>query len=197
MEENKLLCKEDFSYVTITDSYANKNTLDIYIKFMSCLEDNEITFLESLKDKDIFSLSQIDLDKYYRIRTQLNMTELFKKYKNRECTKEEHDRVFEYMKNNPLKKFVRNKISDNDKYKVQKFIENLSNESGQSLKEYIELQESKYDELSIYDSYVLFELKEYLYNIEQNELNDRIRKESLECEEKLRKSLIRDYGLMY
>lgn len=196
MSKIKMLCKEDFSYVTITDSYANKNTLDIYIKFMSCLEDDELKFLESLKGKDIFSLSQIDLDKYYRIRTQLNMTELFKKYKNRECTKEEHDRVIEYMKNNPLKNFVRSKISFNDKYKAQKFIENLSNESKESSKNYIELQESKYDELSIYDSYVLFELKEYLYSIEQNELNDRIRKESLEREKKLRKSLIRDYGLM-
>ena len=196
MSKIKMLCKEDFSYVTITDSYANKNTLDIYIKFMSCLEDDELKFLESLKDKDIFSLSQIDLDKYYRIRTQLNMTELLKKYKNRECTKEEHDRVIEYMENNPLKTFVRSKISINDKYKAQKFIENLSNESKESSKKYIELQESKYDELSIYDSYVLFELKEYLYNIEQNELNDRIRKESLERETKLRKSLIRDYGLM-
>ena len=197
MSKIKMLCKEDFSYGTITDSYANKNTLDIYIKFMSCLEDDELKFLESLKDKDIFSLSQIDLDKYYRIRTQLNMTELFKKYKNRECTKEEHDRVIEYMKNNPLIDFVRNKIDINYKCKAQKFIENLFNESRETIKKYIELQESKYDELSIYDSYILFELKEHLYNLEQNELNDRIRKESVEREKKLRKSLIRDYGLMY
>ena len=197
MTKINLICKEhEPLYVTITDSYANKNTLDIYIKFISYFTDEDIIFLDNLIDKDISLLTQVELDKYYKLKTQLNMSELFKKYRDRKCTDEEHDIVLDFMKNNSLKSFVRKSVNADDKVKAYKFIEDLFNESIESLKEYIDLTERRYDELSVYDSYVLFEAKEYLYRIEQGQLNEKIESELLEHEKKLRKSLIRNYGLI-
>ena len=197
MTKINLICKEhEPLYVTITDSYANKNTLDIYIKFISYFTDEDIIFLDNLIDKDISLLTQVELDKYYKLKTQLNMSELFKKYRDRKCTDEEHDIVLDFMKNNSLKSFVRKSVNMDDKIKAYNFIEDLFNESIESLKEYIDLTERRYDELSVYDSYVLFEAKEYLYRIEQGQLNEKIESELLEHEKKLRKSLIRNYGLI-
>ena len=197
MTKINLICKEhEPLYVTITDSYANKNTLDIYIKFISYFTDEDIIFLDNLIDKDISLLTQVELDKYYKLKAQLNMSELFKKYRDRKCTDEEHDIVLDFMKNNSLKSFVRKSVNADDKVKAYKFIEDLFNESIESLKEYIDLTERRYDELSVYDSYVLFEAKEYLYRIEQGQLNEKIESELLEHEKKLRKSLIRNYGLI-
>ena len=197
MTKINLICKEhELSYMTITDSYANKNTLDIYIKFISYFTDEDIIFLDNLIDKDISLLTQVELDKYYKLKTQLNMSELFKKYRDRKCTDEEHDIVLDFMKNNSLKSFVRKSVNMDDKIKAYNFIEDLFNESIESLKEYIDLKERRYDELSVYDSYVLFEAKEYLYRIEQRQLNEKIESELLEREKNLRKSLIRNYGLI-
>ena len=197
MTKINLICKEhEPLYVTITDSYANKNTLDIYIKFISYFTDEDIIFLDNLIGKDISLLTQVELDKYYKLKAQLNMSELFKKYRDRKCTDEEHDIVLDFMKNNSLKSFVRKSVNMDDKIKAYNFIEDLFNESIESLKEYIDLTERRYDELSVYDSYVLFEAKEYLYRIEQGQLNEKIESELLEHEKKLRKSLIRNYGLI-
>ena len=166
--KNSMPCNSiNKSYVVISDSYANNNTLDIYIKFLSNLNDNDIY-----------------------------LSELLKKYKNKDCNNEEYNIVLCFMKNNSLKSFVRNRVSDEERNRACRFINDLLNKSRESINEYIELLENNYNELSIYYSYVLFELKEYLYNVDQNELNDKIKNESYNRESILRKSLVRDYGLM-
>ncbi len=182
---------EELSYTVVGDSYANNNTLDIWIKFSGYLKNDELMFMESLKNKDINKISQMELDKYYKIKTQLNMCELFKKYKLRECTKEEHDLVFNYMNNNSLTKFVNDRMTE---YEIKDANNYALSFRKNEAKIFVETYENKYDHLNVYDAYVLFIIKDNLYKVEQKELNDKIRYEQHQREIHLIKSLIRDYG---
>lgn len=62
---------------------------------------------------------------------------------------------------------------------------------------YKELYQKKYEDLSIYEAYVLFEAKERLYYLEQKEINEKIRHEQLERAANLKKNLLRDYGYKF
>lgn len=155
---------ESLSYVTITDSFANDNTLDIWIKFTSHLKEDELLLIT----KDSNSLSQTELDKYNSIKKQLYMSLLFRKYKVQECTKVEHDLVLDYM-HNSLTSFVRDRMTEDEQRKALVF---LLSKSKEELEEYIQSREDKYDELSAYAAYVLFMAKETLYDIKQEELNE-------------------------
>ena len=162
---------DNLSYLTISDSYANDNTLDIWIKFTEHLKQDELLLI----NKDISSLSQLELDKYNSIKKQLNMSLLFRKYKNKECTKEEHDFVLSYM-HNSLKSFVKNRMTNEEQSSAYSFISTLSKDE---IIEYINQKEEKYDELSAYEAYVLFIAKEQLYNKEQTEYNKKREQEEL------------------
>lgn len=122
----------------------------------------------------------------------MELSKLLIKYKNRKCTQEEHDKVVDYMQNTFLRNLVNSRVSEEEKKKVFLFLNNF--ETIRDLKKYIESKGNDYTELSIYDAYILFYAKEKLYNIEQSEINDKIRNEKIERASSLKKSLTRDYG---
>lgn len=163
---------KDFSYLIVSDSYANDNTLDIWIKFTSYLKIDEL----SLMTRSTSTLSQSDLDKYNSIKKQLNMSKLFIKYKHKECNKEEHDLVLGYM-HSSLKVFVRSRMTEEERHSAYSFISSLSKEE---IIEYVDSQKDKYDELSAYKAYILFMANEVLYNIKQKEYNEKREQEELE-----------------
>jgi hypothetical protein len=179
-------------YPIISDSYANiDNALDIWMKFTSYLKPEELLFIDELKDKNISSISQSEMDKYNNIRKQIVTSELLVKYKNKECTQEEHNQVVEFM-HTYLKKFIKSRLTEEALDSANIFIETLETE--EQLKKYINLQEVNYMDLNIYNAYVLFIAKEKLYYLQQKSINEKIRSEQFERAISLKRSLVRDYG---
>ena len=181
------------SYPVISDSCANlKNTLDIWIKFTSYLKPEEILLLEQLENKNTNSIETEELDEYLRIKKQLKVSKLLLKYKNKECNKEEHDYVFNFM-HTSLKSFIQSRLTNEERELSFRFISEL--ETNDKLKEYVELhQKEPYEKLSIYNSYVLFNAKERLYYLEQKQLNEKITNDRIKNSINLRKNLSKDFG---
>lgn len=184
--------EEELYYPVKCDSEANiNNALDIWMKFSNYLTTEELLFMDGLKNKELNAFSQTELDKYHRIKKQLDFSNLLLKYKNKSCTREEHNFVSQFM-NTSLKEFVKSKVTKEQQESSKRIISNLFEKK--ELEQYIELQQEQYDALSIYEAYVLFIAKEKKYNEIQKETTEKIRNEQLEGAIRLRKNLIRDYG---
>ena len=179
-------------YPVISDSCANLETaLDIWIKFTGYIRPEELLFLQEVKDKNFDYISQNELDKYSRIKKQLTISKLLLKYKNKECTKEEHDQVLEFM-HTSLKLFIQSRLTDDEIELASEYIYKL--ETNDQLKKHIETKQKIYESLNIYESYILFEAKERLYYLEQKQLREKIRNDLKDKNTILKKNLIRDYG---
>lgn len=182
----------NLSYPVSCDSYANvRNALEIWIKFTG-LSKEEIDYINELNQFPIYLIDVDKIKKYLRIRERIEISKLLIKYKNKDCTQEEHDKVLDYMHNTSLRNLVNSRLSEEEKKKVRLILNDF--ETIDDLKKYIESKDNDYTELNIYDAYILFYAKEKLYSIEQIELNDKIRNEQIERASNLKKSLIRDYG---
>lgn len=179
-------------YPVVSDSYANLgNALDIWIKFTSYLKPSELLLLEKLKNNNLDSISQNEMDEYLKIKKQVKISELLPKYKKKECTKEEHNQVLDFM-HTSLKSFIQSRLTEEEIELASKYINKL--EKNEQLKEYIETQQKIYENLNIYEAYVLFKAKERLYYLEQKQLNKKIKSNQIERSTSLKKNLIRDYG---
>lgn len=191
----KLIIKnfeDELHYLIKCDSSANSdNAIDIWMKFANYLTPEESLFMYELKIKDLDNLSQTEFDTYYRIKNQLRFSKLLPKYKNESCTKEEHDFVSKYM-NTSLRSFVKSKVSEKQQNSANKIISDLFGKN--ELEQYIELQQEQYDNLNIYEAYILFIAKEKRYNEIQQKTTKKIRDEQLEREIRLRRNLIKEYG---
>lgn len=186
-ESDKLL-----HYPIKCDSYANiNNALDIWIKFSNYLKPEELSFMEELNNKEFNFFTHNDFSEYSRIKNQIRFSSLLLKYKNKECSKEEHDFVCEFMDSTSLKSFVRNRLNRNQKDSALQFVSKITLKS--DLENYIQLNENKYDDLTVYEAYILFIAKEKLYDIHQKELNQGIKSKQLERKVSLVKSITNDY----
>ena len=179
-------------YPIICDSEANiKNALDIWIKFTNYLKPNEEELINRLNNEKLMNISQEELEEYTRIKKQIDISNLFIKYKNKECNKEEHDKVIEFMKQ-PLIDFIESRLSK-EEISISKSLISLLN-SKKTLEDYIN-SKKEIDKLNIYESYIVYIAKEKLYNINNTELINRIKKEEKDRAVSLRKAIIRDYGI--
>lgn len=166
-------------YAVASDSYANlKNAIDIWIKFTGYLRPEELLFLEEVKDKNFDSISLNEMNEYYRIKNQLKISELLLKYKNQECTKEEHDQVSKFMNHTSLTSFVKSRLTNDEIGLAFRYISEL--EKNEQLKNYIETQQKIYENLNIYEAFILFKAKERLFNLEQKNLYKQIRSKQSE-----------------
>ena len=99
MEKIKLIDTDTMDYL-VTGTHANIG-IDIWIKFTSHFKEAEIKFLERMKN-NVFNMSIDEIDLYTRLTNQSKMADLLKKYKERKCTKKEHDIVKKFMNDNKL-----------------------------------------------------------------------------------------------
>lgn len=182
-------------YPVKSDSFANiSNVLDEWIRFLSYLKPEELLYLNELNSKILNELTTQEIEQYLKIKKQRAMSELFVKYRNRDCTKEEHDQVIKFM-DNSLKSFMRERLTEEEIKKSYILLGEFEQMSKSELNEYIDKQKNNYYNLNVFEAYILYEVREISYNRDNSELNDRIRSNQIERENKLRKSLIRDYGL--
>lgn len=183
IEENKNL-----TYDVTCNSIANmSDALDIWVKFIGHFSAEDMDFLNELSSVSIRSMDSDKLEKYIAIKERMEVSKLIEKYKKKECTKEEHDKVFNYMQRTSLKALVNKSVSEHEALQVYLFLKSLETE--EDLERYISYNDINYDRLSIYDAYILFQAKEKLYNLKQKELNEIIKLNEIDKEKSLEKSL--------
>ena len=191
MEKIKLLNTDTMDYL-VTGTYANIG-IDIWIKFTSHLKESEIEFKERMKN-NVFNMSIDEMDLYTRLINQSKMADLLKKYKERKCTKTEHDIVKKFMNDNKLEEFVSSRMTTEEKDKAEKYISDLTKDE---LKKYIDINKDNYEKLAVFDAYILFIAKEKLYEIEKSEFIDKEMQRQKEDAFSLRKSILRDFGILH
>ena len=115
VDSNKLL------YVVKRSSFGVRiDVLDEWIKWLSYVNDDDEKYL-SENNKSLKEMSLEELKKYQDIQSQLLMCELFKKYSKKQCSKEEHDIVYNYM-NNSIIDLMNTKINDQEREEIEKIV---------------------------------------------------------------------------
>lgn len=172
--------------------YLNVNSdIDIWIKFTSYLKPDETALLEKLENKSLDSIQRSEISEYSRIKNQLMISELFLKYKNKNCSKEEYNIVTRFMDSMSLQTLIKTKLTEEEIELASKTISKL--ETIEQLEEYIESQPKKFEELNAYESYIFLLAKEKIYNLKQRKTKEQIRIEQERRKDNLIKGLIRDY----
>lgn len=180
-----------FLYEVSCDSEANlSQALDIWIKFTGYLSKEDLLFISEINDKKICDISLEELDRYREIKRRLLVNELFKKYKDKNCNKEEYNIVSSFMKI-PLSKYIESRLTEDELISAKSFLKTLK--TVDDLKEYIEERYSNYNALSIFGAYILFHAKEKIEYVEAAKLNDEILKEQKKAAKELRRRLLMDY----
>ena len=178
----------------LKSSPANSDTtLDEWIRFSSYIKPEELLFLNKLNSKPIDQLTTDEIGKYHKFKELKMMPQLFKKYKDRNCSKEEYDRVIKYM-DNSLETFMRDRLTEEEVQQSYKLLSQFRKMSILELDEYIEKQMINYNNLTLLEAYILYEVKEIKYFKMNGEVIEKIRNEQIERHNDLVRSLIRDYG---
>lgn len=186
--ENKLL------YPVSSLSHANiDHTLDEWIRFLSYVSPDDESFLNKLNDKSLEQLTTDEIKKYLKIKEQKTMADLFIKYKNKACTRKEHDSVYKYMKNS-LEDFMKSKLTENELNESCKTLAVFRKKEILELEDYIKDKMSNYNSLTLVDAYILYEVREIRYNKKTDEINNKIRNDQIERQINLKKNLVKSYG---
>ena len=176
--------------------YLNVNSdIDIQIKFTSYLKPDETALLEKLENKSLDSIQRSEINEYSRIKNQLMISELFLKYKNKNCSKEEYDIVTRFMDSMSLQTLIKTKLTEEEIELASKTISKL--ETIEQLEEYIESQQKKFEELNAYESYIFLLAKEKIYNSKQRKTKEQIKIEQTRRADNLIKALINDHGCYF
>ena len=147
--------------------------------------------MEKYRNYRIDDIPSECLDKFIKLSKQNKIANLMIKYKDRKCSKEEHDMVKKFMLNHNLETFVASRMTKEEKNIAQKLIDDLSIKE---LKTYINENKDNYENLSVFDAYVLFIAKEKLHDINAIQHAVETMRRQAEAAQHLRKSLIRDFG---
>ena len=186
--ENNLL------YPVSSLSHANiDHTLDEWIRFLSYVSPDDESFLNKLNDKSLEQLTTDEIKKYLKIKEQKTMADLFIKYKNKACTRKEHDSVYKYMKNS-LEDFMKSKLTENELNESCKTLAVFRKKEILELEDYIKDKMSNYNSLTLVDAYILYEVREIRYNKKTDEINNKIRNYQIERQINLIKNLVKSYG---
>ncbi len=167
----------------------SKFLIQTWMRFAEYLKEDEIEFLDSIKDKN--RLISSELKKYKSIKNQIEFSKLLPKYKQHNCTHEEYDLVSNFFHKNSLKDFMRSRLTDEEARESLDIVDDLKDEE---LPAFIEEQERVYDNLSVSQTYTLYLANSRLKYIRDCEFYERTERKSLERNQALVRSLVRDYG---
>lgn len=188
VDSNKLL------YAVKCSSFGVRiDVLDEWIKWLSYVNEDDEKYL-SENNKSLKEMSIEELKKYQDIQSQLLMCKLFKKYSKKQCPKEEHDIVYNYMDNSIID-LMNTKINDQEREEIEKILKHLKKQSVADVERFIELKLKNYKELSKVDAYVLHFISLYNYDRICDQKSEEIKQDSNKKNMILRKSLIKDYGI--
>lgn len=179
-------------YSFAADSYGNNNIEEMWLKFTGCFREDEKNFIDELSSKNICDISSFDLERFAKIKRQMEVHELLPKYIERRCSEEEHSLVYDFVTKS-LVDFIDTRITDDEKILASDFVNSLSKDK---LKEYIDLKKDNYDELSFYDAYVLFIANKKYYRLVNAENSEKLRLKNAKYNQDLIRHLVKDYGML-
>lgn len=180
----------------IVESPANSNRIiDEWIRFMPTITEEGLKFIKQVDNQEIYFFDEKNYYKYLDYKEQLEFPDLFKKYKNNECTPIEKERVVEYINTRSLKELMQKRLGF---VKLSILEANLSElkESGlDKIVTVINSLESHYNTLDLNDAYMLFCARELLYDKLINECMTKIEETKKEETKVLIKKYVSDLAL--
>ena len=145
-----------------------------WIKWLSYEPEFEKNRIEHLNSKGSNNLSYEELNELDHYMKRKRMAQLFKKYDNMECSKEEYMEVYSYMSNESIITLMLDKLTIQEiKYANEEItrLRELSNED-LSQKIRIESQKDNYLNLSMVNAYILHIIDRINYVRNMNEFNN-------------------------
>ena len=145
-----------------------------WIKWLSYEPEFEKNRIEHLNSKGSNNLSYEELNELDHYMKRKRMAQLFKKYDNMECSKEEYMEVYSYMSNESIINLILDKLTVQEiKYaeeEIKKLITGSSEELPKKIK--VESQKENYLSLPMVDAYILHIIDRINYVRNMNEFNN-------------------------
>ena len=179
-------------YSFACDSYGNNNTEEMWLKFTGYLREDEKELLRKIQSSFVTDIAPDDLEMYASIKRQMEVHKLLPKYIEQNCSDEEHSIVFDFVTKS-LVDFIESRMTDEEKRNASTFVQSMPKDI---LKDFIDSNKDKYNELSVYEAYVLYLANDTYYRIVSNERIERQRIEDAVYNQNLVKHLVRDYGIL-
>ena len=170
-ELNKSGSQVKFIYGNV---FGNIPPIIEWIKWLSYEPEFEKNRIEHLNSKGSNNLSYEELNELDHYMKRKRMAQLFKKYDNMECSKEEYMEVYSYMSNESIITLMLDKLTIQEiKYANEEItrLRELSNED-LSQKIRIESQKDNYLNLSMVNAYILHIIDRINYVRNMNEFNN-------------------------
>ena len=170
-ELNKSGSQVKFIYGNV---FGNIPPIIEWIKWLSYEPEFEKNRIEHLNSKGINNLSYEEINELNYYMKRKRMAQLFKKYDNMECSKEEYMEVYSYMSNESIINLMLDKLTIQEiKYANEEItrLRELSNED-LSQKIRIESQKDNYLNLSMVNAYILHIIDRINYVRNMNEFNN-------------------------
>ena len=172
-ELNKSGSQVKFIYGNV---FGNIPPIIEWIKWLSYEPEFEKNRIEHLNSKGINNLSYEEINELNYYMKRKRMAQLFKKYDNMECSKEEYMEVYSYMSNESIINLMSSKLTRDEiqyvKEEITRLIELSNEELNKKIK--IESQKNYYLNLSMVDAYILHIIDRIIYVRNMNEFNNRL-----------------------
>ena len=170
-ELNKSGSQVKFIYGNV---FGNIPPIIEWIKWLSYEPEFEKNRIEHLNSKGSNNLSYEELNELDHYMKRKRMAQLFKKYDNMECSKEEYMEVYSYMSNESIITLMLDKLTIQEiKYaeeEIKKLITGSSEELPKKIK--VESQKENYLSLPMVDAYILHIIDRINYVRNMNEFNN-------------------------
>ena len=172
-ELNKSGSQVKFIYGNV---FGNIPPIIEWIKWLSYEPEFEKNRIEHLNSKGINNLSYEEINELNYYMKRKRMAQLFKKYDNMKCSKEEYMEVYSYMSNESIINLMSSKLTRDEiqyvKEEITRLIELSNEELNKKIK--IESQKNYYLNLSMVDAYILHIIDRIIYVRNMNEFNNRL-----------------------
>lgn len=147
-----------------------------WIKWLSYEPEFEKNRIEHLNSKGSNNLSYEELNELDHYMKRKRMAQLFKKYDNMECSKEEYMEVYSYMSNESIITLMLDKLTIQEIKYANEEITRLRELSNEDLSQKIrtESQKDNYLNLSMVNAYILHIIDRINYVRNMNEFNNRL-----------------------
>ena len=172
-ELNKSGSQVKFIYGNV---FGNIPPIIEWIKWLSYEPEFEKNRIEHLNSKGINNLSYEEINELNYYMKRKRMAQLFKKYDNMECSKEEYMEVYSYMSNESIITLMLDKLTIQEIKYANEEITRLRELSNEDLSQKIrtESQKDNYLNLSMVNAYILHIIDRINYVRNMNEFNNRL-----------------------
>lgn len=170
----------------------NIDTIKEWKYLLSIDEPGEVERVNELSQKEIKDISLEEMQEIIAYRQRHKLVELFDKYDKEECTVEEHQKVYDYMREHTLEAKLRELIGNEGFHEALNRAKEFDELPLEDRFNYVHAQTEVYESLSLVDRYALRVIASNANTQANKETNDRIQEETWERQSNLLKQLSKD-----